>query len=320
METRDIVLGVDIGGTTTSFGFVDREGTVLAEATIPTEGRKPAQTLVPRLAARAAEVAAGLAGTRLLGVGVCAPNANQNTGTVENAVNLAWDPVTDLRGLVRQHYDLPVEISNDANAAALGEMLFGGAKGMKHFIVITLGTGLGSGLVANGQLLLGADGLAGELGHVVVQAGGRECGCGRRGCLETYVSATGLCRTLFELLADSREPSDLRTVPYQDLTAKRIFDAARAGDPIALAAFDRTARTLGLKLADAVAHTGPEAIFLFGGMAAAGDLLLRPAQAYMEEFLFPAYRGHVKLLPSQMQAGSAAILGAAALIWNRLAR
>jgi glucokinase len=257
---------------------------------------------------------------RLIGVGVCAPNANQNTGMVENAANLAWHPATDLRGLVRAAFDLPTEVSNDANAAALGEMLYGGAKGMKNFIVITLGTGLGSGLVANGQLLLGADGLAGELGHIVVQPDGRQCGCGKRGCLETYVSATGLCRTLFEMLADSREASDLRGVAYRDLSAKRIFEAACAGDPVALATFDRTARILGLKLADAVAHTGPEAIFLFGGMAAAGDLLLKPAKAYMEEFLFPAYRGHVQLLPSGMQSGSAAILGAAALIWSSQAR
>jgi glucokinase len=316
MDSRDIALGVDIGGTTTSFGFVDREGRVLAEATIPTEGSRPAQTLVPRLAARAGELLQGLPDTRLIGVGVCAPNANQNTGTVENAVNLAWDPVTDLRGLVREAFGLPTEISNDANAAALGEMLFGGAKGMQHFIVITLGTGLGSGLVANGQLLLGADGLAGELGHLVVQPEGRQCGCGKRGCLETYVSATGLCRTLFEMLADSREPSSLRAVAYQDLNAKMVFEAASAGDPVAQAAFDRTARILGLKLADAVAHTGPEAIFLFGGLVAAGDLLLGPAKAYMEEYLFPAYRGHVSLLPSQMQSGSAAVLGAAALIWS----
>ena len=152
----------------------------------------------------------------------------------------------------------------------------------------------------------------------LVQAGGRQCGCGRRGCLETYVSATGLCRTLFELLADSKEPSPLRAVAYQDLTAKRIYEAARSGDPIALEAFDRTARTLGLKLADAVAHTGPEAIFLFGGMAAAGDLLLEPAQAYMDACIFPAYRNHVRLLPSRLEAGSSAILGAAALIWNEL--
>ena len=318
MDTMETVLGIDIGGTTTAFGFVDREGKVLAEAAIATEGTKPARTLVPRLAARIREVGAGLPGTTQTGIGVCAPNANQHTGAVDAPANLAWGPHTDLRGLIREHFELPVAVANDANAAALGEMLFGGAKGMKNFIVITLGTGLGSGLVANGQLLLGADGLAGELGHVLVQAGGRQCGCGRRGCLETYVSATGLCRTLFELLADSKEPSPLRAVAYQDLTAKRIYEAARSGDPIALEAFDRTARTLGLKLADAVAHTGPEAIFLFGGMAAAGDLLLEPAQAYMDACIFPAYRNHVRLLPSRLEAGSSAILGAAALIWNEL--
>jgi len=198
-------------------------------------------------------------------------------------------------------------------------MLFGAAKGLRDFIVITLGTGLGSGIVANGELVYGADGAAGELGHTVVDPeGGRHCGCGKQGCLETYASATGICRTVAVLLAERRDPSPLRQLGLAQLTAKRVSEAALAGDPTALEAFERTGRILGMKLADAVAHTGPAAIFLFGGLAMAGELILAPTRTWLEKFLFPAYRGKVKLLPSAIDQGSAAVLGAAALIWNEL--
>jgi glucokinase len=197
-------------------------------------------------------------------------------------------------------------------------MQFGGARGMKHFIVITLGTGLGSGIVVNGELLYGADGFAGELGHTVVDPHGRQCGCGKKGCLETYVSATGICRTALALMAEKSADSPLRTLSAAGITSRDIYEAARNGDALALEAFNVTARILGVKLADAVAHLSPEAIFLLGGLAGAGDLLLLPAKKYMEEYLLRTFRGKVALLPSGLNEVNSAILGAAALIWREL--
>ena len=319
MEARGVVVGVDIGGTSTGLAFVDRQGAVLAQTAIATRGQEPAQALVLRVRDAIVGLEARLPEPcRMQGIGVGVPNANHHKGTVESPVNLAWGESTDLAALVRQQFAVPVAITNDANAAAIGEMLFGGARGMRDFIVITLGTGLGSGIIVNGELVHGANGSAGELGHTIVDPEGRRCACGNRGCLETYVSARGLCRTVGALLAERTEPSALRETSPLELSSRMVFDAARAGDPIALAAFDRTARILGMKLADAVAHTGPEAIFLFGGLAAAGELLLEPARGYLERFLFPAYRGKVKLLQSTLAEGTSAVLGAAALIWSEL--
>jgi len=220
--------------------------------------------------------------------------------------------------LFKSHFLLPVVLTNDANAAAIGEMVFGGAKKMKDFIVITLGTGLGSGIVVNGRLVYGHDGFAGEIGHTNVFPGGRQCGCGRRGCLETYVSATGIKRTVFDLLANSLEDSVLRTINFNDLTAEMIAKAAKEGDQIAKKAFDYTASILGQKLADSVAHTSPEAIFLFGGLSKSGDLLLVPTRKYLEENLLAVYRGKIKVLLSEMKEVNAAVLGASALIWDEL--
>ena len=316
---NEIVLGIDIGGTTSAFGFVDRHGNLLANGGIPTEAQQPAAILVSRLQARIAALQADLpAGLQLKGIGIGAPNANYRRGTVENPPNLKWGASINLVELFQRFYALPVAITNDANAAALGEMYFGGARNMQDFMVITLGTGLGSGIVANGELLYGASGFAGELGHIVVDPQGRQCGCGKAGCLETYVSATGLCRTTFALLAERRDASPLREISYQQLTAQQVFAAAGTGDAIALAAFEATARILGMKLADAVAHTGPEAIFLAGGLASAGELLLTPAQRTLEEFLFSAYQGKVRLLLSTLPEGTGAILGAAALIRHEI--
>jgi glucokinase len=319
MNENGMVLAIDIGGTTTTFGCIDRIGSLLATGVIPTEAQQPAATLVSRLHAAIEALQASLPSQlQLMGIGIGAPNANYRHGTVENPPNLQWGASVNLIELFQRFYDLPVAITNDANAAALGELDFGGARNMRDFIVITLGTGLGSGIVANGELLYGAGGFAGELGHTVVDPQGRQCGCGKRGCLETYVSATGLCRTTFALLAERREPSPLREVSYREMTAKTVAAAAAAGDAIALAAFEATARVLGMKLADAVAHTGPEAIFLAGGLASAGDLLLTPTQRYLEEFLFTPYRGNVRLLLSALPEGTGAILGAAALIWHEI--
>ncbi|MEI7816770.1 MAG: ROK family protein [Desulfuromonadales bacterium] len=316
MQTVDYVIGIDIGGTNTSFGFVDRNGTILCEATLPTQADQPAQILVSRLCDAIRDSGTTLTQQATLsGVGIGAPNANYYRGTVENAPNLDWGASVNLVDLFRKRFNLPVAITNDANAAAIGELLFGGARGMKHAIVVTLGTGLGSGIIVNGELLYGADGFAGELGHTVVDPAGRHCACGKRGCLETYVSAPGLCRTVCELLAQRREPSPLRETCFNHLTSKLIYEAACAGDGIALEAFDSTGRILGMKLADAVAHTSPEAIFISGGLAAAGDLLIAPTRRYLEEFLFSTYKGKVTLLMSQLPEGSGAILGAAALAW-----
>jgi glucokinase len=316
----DTTIGIDIGGTNTVFGIVDRQGECLAESCVPTLAHQPAESLVARVAARLREMHAPLADRYVLAaIGIGAPNANYYRGTIENPPNLGWKGVTPLAALFRQAFDVPVVITNDANAAALGEVQFGAARGMRDVIVITLGTGLGSGIIANGELVYGADGFAGELGHTIVDPGGRWCGCGKRGCLETYASATGICRTVFELLCEMREESALRDVSFHQLTAKQIADAAREGDAIARAAFEFTGRILGMKLADAVGHTSPEAIILFGGLAHAGDLVFEPTRRSMEEHLMGLFKGKVKLLPSSLQ-GNTAVLGAAALAWTELLR
>lgn len=319
MTINDYVVGIDIGGTTTSFGCVDRQGSLLASGEILTLAQQSAELFVPRLWAAIETLCATLPeGGELKGIGIGAPNANRLCGTIENPVNLNWGAEVNLVELIRRHQELPVVITNDANAAALGEMLFGGARGMKDFMVITLGTGLGSGIVANGELLYGAHGQAGELGHIVVDPHGRPCNCGKPGCLEAYVSAPGLCRTVTELLAERHDPTPLRTLKMGELTAKKIHAAALQGDPIACAAFTATGEILGMKLADAVAHTDPAAIFLTGGLADAGELLLTPTRRALEKFLFTPYRGKVLLLSSALPPGTGALLGAAALIWHEL--
>lgn len=318
MSLTDVTLGVDIGGTNTVFGFVDKDGKCVAESSISTNASEPAEKLFSRLHLKVDELYSTICNEyKLIGIGIGAPNANYFKGTVELPPNLNWKVVNVLE-IVKRYYDLPSAITNDANAAAIGEMQFGAAKGMKDFIVITLGTGLGSGIVVNGQLVYGADGFAGEIGHTIYDPNGRRCGCGRKGCLEAYVSASGIKRTVFELLSKSNEDSELRKFSFDELTSKMIFEAAQRGDKIALQAFDFTGRVLGIKLADAVAHTSPEAIILFGGLSLAGDLIFSPTKKYMEEYLLNIFRNKVKLLPSALPGGNAAVLGAAALIWNEL--
>ena len=314
--SRKVVLGIDIGGTNTKFGYVDRAGKCLASATIPTNGQQPAGQFFNRLHKAAKQLLGDLKGKcELIGIGMGAPNANYHRATIEHPPNLGWDFV-DVRAELEKYSSLPIAVTNDANAAALGEMIFGAARGMKDFIVITLGTGLGSGIVANGELIYGADGFAGEIGHTTVDPNGRLCACGRRGCLETYCSATGLCRTVHELMCNTTESSELRKVSYTDLTAQMVSKAARRGDHLALQAFEACGNTLGMKLADSVAHLSPEAIILFGGLAAAGDLIFEPTKRSLEEHLFPIFRNKVELLPSQLMESNAAVLGASALIWK----
>lgn len=315
---KEVALGIDIGGTNTVFGFVDKEGNCIADSSIPTNAHEEAELLFSRLFAKVKEVFKGISDNyKLVGIGVGAPNANYYHGTVEQPPNLSWD-IVNVLDIMKKYYDVPSAITNDANAAAIGEMQFGVAKGMKDFIVITLGTGLGSGIVVNGELVYGHDGFAGEIGHTIVDPNGRQCGCGRKGCLETYASASGIRRTVYELLCDSMEQSSLRKIPFEELTSKMIYDAAVKGDKLALEAFDYTAKILALKLVDAVAHTSPEAIILFGGLASAGDLIFIPTKKYMEEYMLNIFKNKVKLLPSALTKGNTAVLGAGALIWNEL--
>jgi glucokinase len=318
MNQKEVVLGVDIGGTNTAFGYVDRTGNLLAEATIATEAHRPADEFFERLHNQAEILfESKKENLKLVGIGLGAPNGNYYKGTIEQPPNLSWKFV-DVVALLHRWYSVPIALTNDANAAALGEMLFGAAKGMKDFIVITLGTGLGSGIVANGELIYGHDGFAGEIGHTIVDPNGRQCGCGRRGCLETYASASGIRRTVEELLDVTMLPSELREINLEKITSKRIFEAAQRGDRLALEAFELTGRYLGLKLADSVAHTSPEAIILFGGLADAGDFIFIPTKKYMEEFLLNIFKNKVRLLPSGLPHGNSAILGAAALMWKEL--
>lgn len=317
---KNVVLGADIGGTSTKFGYVDSEGNCLASASMPTEASRPADSFFRRLCENSVDLFHDMAEEyKIAGIGIGAPNANYYTATIENPPNLAWDFV-DVRAELDRYFNIPLAITNDANAAALGEMLFGAAQGMNDFIVITLGTGLGSGIVANGELIYGADGFAGEIGHTIVDPNGRECGCGKRGCLETYCSVTGLCRTVQELIRNTTESSTLRSVGDDELTGKMIFEHAQQGDSLARRAFESCGRILGLKLADSVAHLSPEAIILTGGMANAGELIFNPTRRSLEEHLFPIFRNKVKLLPSKLTNCDTAILGAGALIWNYLSK
>lgn len=314
----EVTLGIDVGGTNTAFGFVDINGKCIAESSIPTKAQNSAADLFARLYPEIDKLYSSISDRCVLkGVGIGAPNANYYRGTVENPPNLKWG-VVNVVELIKQYFDVPTAITNDANASAIGEMLFGAAKGMKDFIVITLGTGLGSGVVVDGKLVYGSDGFAGEIGHTVYDPNGRQCGCGKKGCLETYASATGIKRTVMELLANSNEDSALRNVSYNDLDSKMIYSAALAGDSLATKAFEFTGKVLGLKLADAVAVTSPEAIILFGGLALAGDLIIEPTKKSLEQNLFHVFRNKVKILQSGMPEGNSAVLGAGALIWNEI--
>jgi glucokinase len=315
---RQVAIGVDIGGTNTVMGLVDNAGNVIDQKSIPTVTHPDHKIYMNALCDAIQEmVAAYNQDIEVLGIGIGAPNGNYYNGTIEFAPNLHFEGVVPVVDFMKTRFDYPyIVLTNDANAAAIGEMVYGGAKGMKDFIMITLGTGVGSGIVVNGEMVYGHDGFAGEMGHTIVDPNGRNCGCGRRGCLETYTSAPGIKRTVFELLSTMTEDSILRTVSYHDLHAKMIDEAARKGDVIAMEAFEYTGEVLGLKLADAVAHTSPEAIFLFGGLAQANELIFEPVKKYMEENMLNIYKDKVQLLPSELPPGEAAVLGASALVWK----
>jgi glucokinase len=318
-DTLPVVIGIDIGGTNTKFGIVDKEGNCIEESSMPTRAEQEINQYLPRLYESIDALCQKVTfPIDIKGIGIGVPNGNYYTGTVDDAANINWGKMVPLAYLVQEHYKAFTVLTNDANAAAIGEMLFGVAQGMKNFIIITLGTGLGSGLVANGQLIYGHDGFAGELGHIIVDPNGRYHANSNQGVLEAYVSATGIKRTAFELMANMIEPSPLRDISYNDLDATMITEAALKGDAIGIAAFEYTGKILGMKLADAVAHTSPEAIVLFGGLTKAGKYLLEPTRKYMEFFLFPIYRNKVKLLLSGLEGKNAAVLGASALVWSEL--
>jgi glucokinase len=319
MAKKEVAVGVDLGGTNTVFGFVDRDGNILAQDTLKTTEYVEIEVFIAALYEKIKIAGQKIGnGFEVIGFGIGAPMGNINKGTIEHAAGLPWKGIVPFADIFHTHTDLPVILTNDANAAAVGEMIYGGAKGMKNFVVITLGTGLGSGFVIDGKLVYGADGFAGEIGHTAIRPGdsNRDCGCGRKGCLETYVSATGLKRTCLKIMADSLQPSELRKYSFEELNAEMIHDAAKKGDYIAKRAFNHTGRMLGFKLADVVAHTNPEAIFLFGGLALAKDLIFEPAKAYMEENLLSIYKGKVKLLASELSTQNAAVLGASSLVWT----
>jgi len=318
---KELTVGIDIGGTNTKYGIVDREGNVLHQGSIPTTQYENFEDYFDAMAAAISEGEKNLpVAGKIIGVGVGAANGNYYTGNIEHATNLKWKGVLPLAKMFKEKMNVPCILTNDANAAAVGEMVYGNAQGMKDFIVVTLGTGLGSGFVCGGVLLNGHHGIAGEMGHTSVNPAGRYCNCGKRGCLETYVSATGIKRTVYKLLADHLETSELRGISFDNLSTKMITEAAHRGDVVALAAFEYTGRILGMKLAETVVHTDPEAIFLFGGLSLAGDLIFKPTIKHMEANLMPVFRGKVKVLPSALQNQVAPILGASSLVWDHFGK
>ncbi|MDI9356636.1 MAG: ROK family protein [Chitinophagaceae bacterium] len=313
---EEIIIGIDLGGTSTKVGFVKKNGTILFQKSIPTKADKDIHEFLTDLKTLIHSGLEEQKNLTIIGVGIGAPNANYYKNTIEYAPNLHWGEKVPFGELFKQYFSYKLIMTNDAKAAAIGEMVYGNAKKMKDFIVITLGTGLGSGIVSNGLLVYGHDGFAGEMGHVIVNPEGRLCGCGRRGCLETYVSVTGIKRTVYKLLADYTQKSILREIPFDSLEAETITEAAKDKDFIAMKAFEYTGQMLGLKLADAVTYTSPETIFLFGGLVKAGDLILNPTRESMEKNMFPAYKNKIKILPSGLMDKNAAILGASAIAWK----
>lgn len=320
LNEKPYVIGLDLGGTNSVFGIVDADANVVAETSIKTRGHNDdAQQYVDDCVVELRKIIDEVGGIgKIRGMGIGAPNGNYYTGCIEFAPNLAWaHEVVPLAKMFSEALDgIPVALTNDANAAAIGEMTYGAAKGMKNFIMITLGTGVGSGIVVNGQMVYGCDGMAGELGHVIVRRGGRDCGCGRKGCLETYCSATGIARTAREVLETTDKPTLLRNIPIDEIDGLAITQAARKGDPVALEIFEFTGRILGEACADFAAFNSPEAFVFFGGLSKAGDLIMDPIKRAYDENVLKIYKGKAKILISQLDDAKAAVLGASALGWE----
>ena len=315
---KPYVVGIDIGGTNTAFGIVDARGTIVASSSIKTGAFEQAEDYVDEVCKNLLPLIVANGGTdKIKGIGIGAPNGNYYSGTIEFAPNLPWKGIVPLAAMFEERLGIPTALTNDANAAAIGEMTYGAARGMKDFIMITLGTGVGSGIVINGQMVYGHDGFAGELGHVIMRReNGRLCGCGRKGCLETYCSATGVARTAREFLAARTEESLLRAIPAETITSKDVYDAAVKGDKLAQDIFDYTGNILGEALADFIAFSSPEAIILFGGLAKYGEYIFKPIQRSIDENVLPIYKGKTKLLMSELKDADAAVLGASALGWE----
>lgn len=312
------MVGVDIGGTNSVVGIVDGGGTILLQKRFPTKAQESAGEYVLRLLRTISELRDELPhGASVQGIGIAIPAANSREGIVESPANFSWGRV-DLVGMMKQSIDLPVSIINDGDAAVLGEVRYGAARGMTNLLMITLGTGLGAGIVVHGQLVQGHNGGAGEFGHMAIVPEGRQCACGCRGCVETYVSAPGLRRTVFELLAQRIDESELRRIAFTDLNAETIARLAREGDAIAKAAFETTGTYLGQMLANLVAAFDPEAIVLCGGLVNAGDLLVGPARRSFDDHVLERYKGKVRILVSNLNNGQAAILGASWLVRDLL--
>ncbi|TAD84860.1 MAG: ROK family protein [Bacteroidetes bacterium] len=312
-------LGIDIGGTNTKFGIVNTRGDIFYRGAISTRKHEDVEAFIDDLYEATLPAIASIGGpSEILGIGVGAPNGNYYKGTVEYAPNLGWKGVVPLAEMMSKKFGLPTSLTNDANAAAVGEMMYGAARGMRNFIMITLGTGVGSGIVVNGQLVYGSDGFAGELGHNIIVPGGRlHWGTGARGSLETYASATGIKLTALELLEQRPDAQSLmREFSADALDSSKVYDCAMQGDALAKQVFEKTGEILGLALANFVMFSSPEAIILFGGPTKAGDLLLNPVRQSMEANLIPIFKGKVKLLFSLLSESDAAILGASALVWE----
>jgi len=318
---KPYVIGIDMGGTNTAFGVVDRRGEILFRSSISTLGYTKGEDYVNDLGNAVNDlIDNNNLRDDVKGIGMGVPNGNMNNGTIENAANIPWAkgiPVP-LAAMMEKKTGFPCKLTNDANAAALGEMAYGVANGLKDFIVITLGTGVGSGIVSNGQLVVGHDGFAGELGHVrIVRENGRNCGCGRTGCLETYTSATGVARTAREFLdLQPERESLLRNVQHRPITSKDVFEAAKKGDSLAIDVFNFTGRILGEAFSDFIAFSSPKAFILFGGLAHAGNFLLDPLKKAMEENVLNVYKGKTEIVISKLNDAEAAILGASALAWE----
>lgn len=317
--SQQLAVGIDIGGTNTVFGIVDRRGNILYDGRMSTKAHGDITSFLNELKERLDVLIEKVGGKdNIRGIGVGAPNGNYYTGTIDYAPNLRWKGIIPLANLLQECFDLPTVLTNDANAAAIGEMTYGAARGMKDFITITLGTGVGSGIVANGQLIYGHDGFAGELGHCIVIPGGRtHAGTGMRGSLEAYASATGVALTALEFL-DQRPDQDsiIRQTAREQVDSKVVFEAAKQGDPLAIEVYEYTGMVLGAALANFVMFSSPEAIILFGGLTKAGDMIMKPVRHHMEINLLPIFQNKVKLVFSELKESDAAILGASALAWE----
>ena len=315
---EQLAIGIDIGGTGTKFGIVDRVGNLLYSSEMSTRNHAEIEGYIDELHSNLSpfiEVVGGIG--RIKGIGLGAPNGNYYSGTIEYAPNLPWKGIIPLAKMIEDKFKLPVVLTNDANAAALGEMMYGAAQGMNDFIMITLGTGVGSGIVANGKLIYGHDGFAGELGHTIIIPDGRlHQGTGKKGSLESYASATGVRLTTLELLAKNNKESILRNIPIDKIDSKKVYDAAMEGDALAKEIFEYTGKILGMALANFVMFSSPEAVILFGGLTKAGELLLKPTREHMEDNLIQVFQNKVKILVSHLKESDAAILGASALVWE----